>query len=30
VAVPLAMDGVPHILMGQEFGEPAWTGLIGA
>lgn len=25
-AVLLAMDGVPHILMGQEFGEPAWTG----
>jgi glycosidase len=20
------MDGVPHILMGQEFGEPTWTG----
>jgi hypothetical protein len=25
-AVLLAMDGVPHILMGQEFDEPAWTG----
>lgn len=25
-AVLLAMDGVPHILMGQEFGEPTWTG----
>jgi glycosidase len=25
-AVMLAMDGVPHILMGQEFGEPTWTG----
>lgn len=25
-AVLLAMDGVPHILMGQEFGEPSWTG----
>jgi glycosidase len=23
-AVLLAMDGVPHILMGQEFGEAAW------
>lgn len=25
-AVLLAMDGVPHILMGQEFDEPTWTG----
>ncbi len=25
-AVLLAMDGVPHILMGQEFNEPTWTG----
>ncbi|WP_343732694.1 alpha-amylase family glycosyl hydrolase [Duganella sp.] len=25
-AVMLCMDGVPHILMGQEFNEPAWTG----
>lgn len=25
-AVLLAMDGVPHILMGQEFDEPSWTG----
>ena len=24
-AVLLAMDGVPHILMGQEFDEPTWT-----
>lgn len=24
--VLLAMDGVPHILMGQEFDEPTWTG----
>jgi glycosidase len=24
VAVLLAMDGVPHILMGQEFAEPTW------
>jgi glycosidase len=23
-AVLLALDGVPHILMGQEFGEPGW------
>lgn len=25
-AVLLTMDGVPHILMGQEFDEPTWTG----
>lgn len=25
-AVLLAMDGVPHLLMGQEFDEPTWTG----
>jgi len=25
-AVLMAMDGVPHILMGQEFDEPTWTG----
>lgn len=25
-AVILCMDGVPHILMGQEFNEPTWTG----
>jgi glycosidase len=25
-AVLLAMDGVPHILMGQEFNERTWTG----
>ena len=23
-SVLLAMDGVPHLLMGQEFGEPTW------
>lgn len=23
-ALMLALDGVPHILMGQEFGEPTW------
>jgi glycosidase len=25
-AVLLSMDGVPHILMGQECDEPSWTG----
>jgi glycosidase len=25
-AVLLSMDGVPHILMGQEFDEPTWSG----
>lgn len=25
-AVMLALDGVPHLLMGQEFDEPTWTG----
>lgn len=25
-AVLFAMDGVPHILMGQEFDEPTWAG----
>jgi glycosidase len=25
-AVLFALDGVPHILMGQEFDEPTWTG----
>ena len=25
-AVQLALDGVPHILMGQEFDEPTWRG----
>lgn len=25
-AVLLALDGVPHVLMGQEFDEPTWTG----
>ncbi|WP_342117840.1 alpha-amylase family glycosyl hydrolase [Pseudoduganella sp. OTU4001] len=23
-AVLLALDGVPHLMMGQEFGEPSW------
>ncbi len=25
-AIQVTLDGVPHILMGQEFNEPRWTG----